>query len=188
MPKIPDSVLVHAILACRAMDVPAKAALVDEIFLKQPNLLASAIAMKSLGVPLHKIDFLLDILIVIFIAMEKSNYVWPCISILELDLNSGRISAMAQFGEGLSAELKATAALQFTDPHPERMLLAYVLSEVNDWVARNGLAETDNYVILAAVNMVNCVAYAKATKRHTSGAGRSHEPASKKTSTNSGIR
>jgi len=188
VPKISQSVLIDAILSCQAMDIPAKTALIDEIFLKQPNLLASALAPKMLGVPGRKIDFLLDLLFVIFISMEKSKYIWPCISLSELDIHSGRISAMAQFGEGLSAELKATAALQFTDPHPERMLLAYVLSEVNDWVARNGLAETDNYVILAAVNMVNCVAYAKATKRHTSGAGRSHEPASKKTSTNSGIR
>jgi len=162
------------------MDVPAKTALIDEIFLKQPNLLASALAPKMLGVPGRKIDFLLDLLFVIFISMEKSTYIWPCISLSELDIHSGRISAMAKFSEGLTEELKASAAAQFADPHPERMLLAYVMCELNDWVARNGLAETDNYVILAAVNMVNCVAHAEVTKRSTRAASPGRSAASKR--------
>ena len=91
-----------------------------------------------------------------------------------------RLVVVVVASEGLTEELKASAAAQFADPHPERMLLAYVMSELTDWVERNGLAGTDNYGILAAVNMVNCVAHAEVTKRSTRAASPGRSAASKR--------
>jgi hypothetical protein len=45
-------------------------------------------------------------------------------------------------------------------------LLAYVINENNQWLAglarRGAEAESDKYLLMASVNLVNCIAYAEA--------------------------
>ena len=48
---------------------------------------------------------------------------------------------------------------QYIKNHPEPYLLAFVTGETNDWLSRITPEDTDRYVILAAFNLVNCIAY-----------------------------
>jgi hypothetical protein len=48
---------------------------------------------------------------------------------------------------------------QYIENHPEQNLLAYVTSETTNWLKRITPEETDTYVMLAAVNFVNCIAF-----------------------------
>jgi len=62
-----------------------------------------------------------------------------------------------------------TARAQYVDGHPEQPLLALVMRECTGWlknVARRGAEkESDKYVMMASVNLVNCIAHSTAKRR-----------------------
>ena len=66
---------------------------------------------------------------------------------------------IVNFGKDLSSSLQNLAFRHYLEGHPERNLLAYVIVELNDWLGRLVPEETDKYVVLAAVNLVNCIAF-----------------------------
>ena len=47
----------------------------------------------------------------------------------------------------------------FIDGHREKPLLAFVTQQSVDWLARIEPEETDKYVMMAAANLVECIAY-----------------------------
>jgi hypothetical protein len=55
--------------------------------------------------------------------------------------------------------LIASSRLQAS--HPEKWLVAYVSSELTSWLKRIVPEESDKYVMLAAWNLVNCIAFAE---------------------------
>jgi len=71
--------------------------------------------------------------------------------------------------------LDATIGERFASGHlaryPERELLTFVCGEVSAWLARlretEEQEESDKYVILAAANLVNCIAYANFASANT---------------------
>ncbi len=170
MSRISQNALVSAIKALQGMDMQQKALLADEIFREQPNLLGSVLVLPQLGVSMQKVEFALEILFVCFKAMKASGLVWPIISEDELDRQSRRFSAIIQFADDLNQRLRDVSMQQYLANHPEKELLAYVQSESANWSARIVPEETDKYVMLAALNMVNCLAFvalpeSKATTR-----------------------
>jgi hypothetical protein len=156
-----------AIVKIQAMDMAARAALADEIFKTQPNLLASCLAQTRLGVKETDLEVLLKILFVCYQAMRESGCHWPLISEAEqarcLRRHTGAVLFSEQMTDPAAADL---ARRQYISVHPEQPLLAYVLNETNVWladVARRGAeAESDKYLLMAAVNLVNCIAYVEA--------------------------
>jgi len=79
-----------AVDAVRAMDFSKKEALTDEVFRVQPHMLASFMAQKEFGVPLEKIDFLPNILLVCFQAMKGSGVNWATALSLQATLAKRR--------------------------------------------------------------------------------------------------
>jgi hypothetical protein len=152
-----------AIRKVRAMSLAQKLALTDEVHQKQPNLLASCLVQPRLGVAMESVEFLLNILLVCFQAMKEAGGAWPVISEDEQERQMTRLAATVKFSEELTAPSLADAARgQYFADHPEAPLLAFVTHEVSHWLqdlARHGNeAESDKYVMTAAVNMVNCIA------------------------------
>jgi hypothetical protein len=149
----------------RAMDVTQKMALADEIFAKQPHLLASCLVQPRLGVGPQSVEFLLDILFVCFQAMKESGLDWPLITEDEQDRQMARMVGAARFSEDfVDPTLGAAARDQFLANHLEEPLLAFVLREINVWLqelaSRKAEAEPDKFVMMASFNMVNCIAHA----------------------------
>jgi len=170
MSRISHNALASAIKALQAMDMQQKALLADEIFREQPNLLGSVLVLPQLGVSMQKVEFALEILFVCFKAMKASGWIWPIISEDDLDIQSRRFSAIIQFADDLNPRLRNDSMQQYLASHPAKELLAYVQSERAKWSARIAPEETDKYVMLAALNMVNCLAFvalpeSKATTR-----------------------
>ena len=159
MSRISQNALVSAIKALQGMDMQQKSLLADEIFREQPNLLGSVLVLPQLGVSMQKVEFALEILFVCFKAMKASGWVWPIISEDELDLQSRRFTTIIQFADDLNERLRDVSMQQYLASHPEKELLAYVQSESANWSARIVPEETDKYVMLAALNMVNCLAF-----------------------------
>lgn len=159
--------LAAAIKKVRSTDAAGKIALADEVFIKQPNLLASCLVQSRLGVAADSVEFLLNILLVCFQAMKESSHDWPLISEDAQARQMERLVGAVQFSEDINDPTLADAAReQYLTNHPEAPLLAYVTSECILWLqdlARRGVeSESDKFVMMAAVNLVNCIAHADA--------------------------
>lgn len=132
----------------------------DELARAQPHIFASFLVQQRLGVSLTKMDFLLDILLVGFEAMKQSGQIWPLITEDEQDRQMGRLIATLRFGDDLPRSLRGRALRQYIETHPENDLLAFVRGETAGWLQRVIPEETDKFVVLAALNFVNCIAFA----------------------------
>lgn len=150
-----------------------KTSLIDEIYIKQPNLLASCAVQAKFGADEQTIEFLLDILFACYLAMAESGYEWPLITDVEQERQLGRMVGSVLFSEQLADPTAADAArAQYIADHPEPVLLALVLNECNAWLfdlARRGAEkESDKFVLMTSVNLVNCIAHAPAERRRGS--------------------
>jgi hypothetical protein len=159
MSRISPKALAGAIKIVRAMGIEQKAALADELFQTQPNLFGSALALHRMGVTPAKIEVALELLFTCFQSMKLSGSPWPLITEADLDQQLGRYVATVRFGEDLAPAQRQRAMTQYLDSHPEKPLLTYVTGELNKWLAGTTPAATDNYVMLAAMNFVNCIAF-----------------------------
>jgi len=159
MSRISLKALAQAVTTVRAMDIEQKQQLADEIFRVQPHLLASVVVQKRMGVSLEKMDFLFGLLFICFQAMKESGLTWPLITEDEQDRQLGRYVGSVKFGEDLGNSLRDQATRQYIENHPEKGLLAYVEVETANWLQRIVPEETDKYVMLAAANLVNCIAF-----------------------------
>jgi hypothetical protein len=163
MSRITVDNLAAAIRKIRGMSVNEKEALADEIYLHQPHLLASCLVQSRLDVEPAAIEFLLNILLVCYQSMKESGLQWPVITENEQERQMQRWIGAVQFSEHALGSADG-ARDQYASQHPEQPLLAFVVSETNQWLreisGRNAEAESDKFVILASTNLVNCIAAA----------------------------
>ena len=150
-----------------------KTSLIDEIYIKQPNLLASCAVQAKFGADEQTIEFLLDILFACYLAMAESGYEWPLITDVEQERQLERMVGSVRFSEELADPAAGDAArAQYIANHPEPVLLALVINECNAWLAdlsrRHAEKESDKFVLMASVNLVNCIAHARAERRRGS--------------------
>lgn len=141
------------------MSMAEKEHLVDKLFLKQPNMFGSFLVQKQMGVSFEKMEFLLEILLICFQAMNESGLTWLLITEEEQDKQLGCYVAAVKFGQDLNQPVQARAMKQYSNKHPEQYLLAFVTSETTAWLSRIVPEQTDKYVMLAAANFVNCIAF-----------------------------
>lgn len=159
MSRISPPVLATAIKKIRAMNMAQKEALADELFREQPNMFGSVLVQQRMGVSLEKIEFLLELLFICFQAMREAGMVWPLITDDEQDKQLARYVAAVRFGEDLSPAQGERAMKQYLSTHPEQPLLAFITTELTAWLGRVHPEETDKHVMLAAANLVNCIAF-----------------------------
>jgi hypothetical protein len=166
MARITVDKMASTIKRTHAMTMAQKIALLDEIHDRQPVLLTSVLVQKKLGVSERKIDFLLNILIVCYQAMKETGLVWPRITEGDQERYLEREAAITKFTEGLDKASIEQVRAQYVGEKREKFLFAYVAGEVRDWVlglARDrNEAESDKFVMLAALNLVSCISHAQA--------------------------
>jgi hypothetical protein len=162
-----------ALRQLQSMSLAQKSALIDVIYVEQPNLLASVLVQTKFGATEQTIELLLELLIVCHLAMRASGYEWPVITEEEQERQLSRMVGAVRFSEELTDPCAGDAARhQYVLTHPEPALLALVMDRCNQWLAdlaqRHTEQESDKYVMLAANNMVNCIAYAPVQRRRPS--------------------
>ncbi len=165
MSRISIEVLAKAIKVVHAMSASQKEALADEMFCTQPTLLGTALALPRMGVSTARVEFALELLFVCFQAMKESGLSWPRISEDEMDRQATRYSAVVQFSEGMHPSQVQQAQQQYAAGHPESALLAYVSTETTRWLGSVAPLESDKYVLLSTMNVVNCIAHVPMQKR-----------------------
>ena len=70
-----------------------------------------------------------------------------------------RYTACVKFWEDLEGSLRDKAIEDYISAHPEKVLLAFVQNELSEWQCEVEQEESDKYVMLTAMNYVNCIAY-----------------------------
>jgi hypothetical protein len=164
MSRITVDNLAAAVHKVRSMSLKEKEALADEIYLHQPHLLASCLVQSRLGVEPAAVEFLLNILFVCYQSMKESGLHWSVITENEQERQMQRWIGAVQFTEHEMGSAADGAREQYASQHPEQPPLAFVLSETNQWLGaiskRNAEAESDKFVMMASMNLVNCIACA----------------------------
>jgi hypothetical protein len=161
--RIGVEALARAVREVTALDLNGRLALCDDIAAAQPNLLAAILATTQLRPGAVAGDLLLEILMVCFRAMSLSGHRWALISEADQAQQLTRLTGQVRFAAGSPGGLQQLAEQAFVADHPESLLLAYVLKEVTTWLQRpevhDAALEQDKYLILAAFNTVQCIAY-----------------------------
>lgn len=159
MSRIGLKLVVQAIADVRGWNEAQKARLADELARDQPNMFGIFLAQQNMGVSPEKMEFLFEILLTCFQAMKLSGLAWPKIPLDEQDRQMARHVASVNFGAELGQQARQRAMAQYVESHPEKELLAHVLNETAGWLGRIAPEDSDRFVILVAVNFVNCIAF-----------------------------
>lgn len=170
MSRVSAAHLTAAIHKVRAMTLAEQVALTDEIHATQPHLLASCLVLPRLGVDISAVEKPLQILLVCYQAMKESGLNWPMICEDEQERQLERLVGSILFSQTIADPATADQARnQYIADHPEQPLLAFVMAECTLWLRdlaqRQIEAESDKYVMMAAVNLVNCIAHADVPAR-----------------------
>ena len=151
--------MVKAIQQIDTLNLIQKEILVDEIYKNQPNLLASVLVHTRYGAPMEKIDTLLHILLVAYLAAKQAKLNIKQITEEDLEKYMQRYVGHVMFTEGMNDRLKSKAINQWIDEHPEKWLLAYAYDTMLKSQFHIMNKESDKYLIITGVNIVNAVAY-----------------------------
>ncbi len=155
---ISQVVLAQAAVAVDRMGHDERVQLADEIYLKQPNLLASVVVQYQMGASLPQVEGLLTILLVAYQAMEMSGHHWPVISEDTQDVCLQRLTGKVQFIEGLDAGSIQRALGQQLEQHSEPYLLAFVFGQLREHDLLEIRTDVEKYLVLGALNLVECIA------------------------------
>ena len=94
-PTVSIANLAAAITTAASMAIREKEHVCDRIYARQPNLLASVLAQRLLGVSMPTIDVVLNILIVLYLAIEESGQVLVVVSEADQERELKRFTAVA---------------------------------------------------------------------------------------------
>lgn len=158
MSELSQAQVVQAAIAVERMSAAQRVALADEIYLRQPNLLASVLVLERMGVSLQQLEVPIYILMVAYQAIKASGLNWPLITEDVQERCLQRLSGSIQFDEGLSPELMRQAAQQRVGGHAQRYLLAFVHGYLRDHELQAVRSDAEKYLLLAAFNLVECIA------------------------------
>ena len=158
MGRLSQAVVLQAVIEVNGMDLARKVATADEIFLVQPNLLSSVLALPIMGASMEQVEVMLHILLVAHEAMKLSGHTWPVVTEADQEKSLQRLTARMRFREGLPSDLAYQVIQQYLDEHRERYLLAFVYGHLGEHDALGVRTDAQKYMLLAAFNLVECIA------------------------------
>ncbi len=161
MAKIKKSALVQAIRKSNEMDLAESEKVIDEIYLEQPNLLASVLVQNQMGNKLEDVEVLLNILIVTFLALKYSNVKLEIITENLQEKEMAKYVGHFDFLKGLDPQNTEKAINQFSDSKSEKLLFSYVIGTMMEAGFTKRKNESAKYLMMAGINIVNCVCVAK---------------------------
>lgn len=159
MTLITQDVMVRANIDVNRMSAQQKVQLADEIYALQPNLLASVLVLPRFGVDTLQLEVPIHVLLVTFQAMKRSGHVFPTITEDVQETCLQRLTATIGFTEGVPPDLVEQMITRFCADHPERYLLAFVYGYLGEHDLLRVRTDAEKFLLLAALNLVECVAY-----------------------------
>lgn len=151
-------VLKKAVFALDRMSDAQREQLADEIYLKQPNLLGSVVVQYHMGASMAQVEALLSMLLVAYQAMKVSARYWPLISDATQDICLRRLTDNLLSIEGRDPAARQRAINLHIEQHKEPYLLAFIYSQLRLHDMMVIRTDAEKYLVLAALNMVECIA------------------------------
>ena len=158
MTAISPELLGRAAVAFERMTFQQREKLADEVYARQPNLLASIVVLKVYGASLQQMEFVLNILLVFYEAMRASGLQWPVVSEDDQERCLKRVTGRIRFTEGLPPDLQAKATTDAIADHSEQQLLAFVFGTFKERGLLGIQNEAEKTMLLAALNLAECIA------------------------------
>ena len=159
MTLLTPAVMVRANIDVNRMSAQDKIALADDIHARQPNLLASILVLPRYGVDMLQLEAPIHVLLVAFQAMKHCGQALPTISEDVQETCLQRLTSTMRFTEGVLPDLVEQMITKFCIDHPERYLLAFVYGYLGEHDLLCVRTDAEKYLLLACLNLVECVAY-----------------------------
>lgn len=159
MSRITQANLVSAIKQIADADPGAREAICDEIFVEQPNLLASVLVLTKMDIPPRHVEMALEAFMVMHLALKASGKRIETIKEEEQERELQRLVASAGFSEGLKLPQVEESISQYVGFQKEPWLLAYVVGLLQDNGVLSMANEDSKYLILSVFNLVACVGF-----------------------------
>lgn len=157
MVKISIESLQKAITRADNLSIDEKVVLFDKIYIDQPNVLASILVQKQLGNSLEHIEVLLNILLVSYLSLEEAGISIVQISEEEQELQMEMLVTRVSNIDSA----KVDSIKDYINANSERLLFAYACDEMTKAGLLELQEESSKYLIMAGINIVNCIAAAK---------------------------
>ena len=140
----------------RDMSLKEKEAVVDEIAILQPNLLALVFVLNSLEVPIQKVDQVLHILLVLYDAFKRSMPEGiPMISEDTMEAVDKNQMALLRLMDAEEPEEAARLCRLATTSHPEINAFAYANGTLRDAGMYDAKKQDEFYCVRAVRNLVD---------------------------------
>jgi hypothetical protein len=143
----------------RQLSLTEKERLIEQIFQAQPHLLASVLVLKQFNVSPEKMEFAIHVLLLVYLSMLESGGKWPQISERVQDINLNRMTAEIKTAESAGPNAFDEAIITFAKDHPELPLYITVTEHTRGWLAAISAEESDKYVLLCVLNIIECIAH-----------------------------
>lgn len=159
--RVDQESLERAVDAYEKMTLKEQESVADRIYLSQPNLLASALVLQRFGNSMEHIGEILKILIVLQLALEFKGVKIASVSEQEQDRELNRLVATIKFSEDLSAQLQSKSIQNYIEHHKEKYALAFAYNTMSTAGIFALKEENSKFLVMAGLNLVNCIANAK---------------------------
>jgi hypothetical protein len=149
-----------AIVAYEKMTLKERENVADRIYLSQPNLLASVLVLSRFGHSMEHIDEILKILMVLNLALEFAKVKIEQVTEFQQERELNLLIASVKLSEGLSEEPASKLTQNYVDNLKEKYALAFAYTVLNESGIVSLKDDNSKFLILAALNLVNCIANA----------------------------
>ena len=118
MTLLTQDVMVQANIDVNRMSAQQKVQLTDEIYVQQPNLLASILVLPRYGVDMQLLEEPIHVLLVAFQAMKHCGHALPTISEDVQETCLRRLTATLKFSEGVPPDFFVQMITQYASTTP----------------------------------------------------------------------
>lgn len=101
----------------------------------------------------------IKVLLVIYQAMKDSLLKWPVITESDLQHQLQRWIETLKKMDGAGNSQRKYQTQIYIDAHSEKIVMAYVMEQINMWQKNQKQLESDRFVIMNLQTLVNVVAY-----------------------------
>lgn len=159
MNQISKEHLSSASMELKNMDYPEKKRLADEMRRNQPDLFDSIFELKEkTNIFVAKIEFILNIVLICYLALKKSGGSLPHITKKEIDDQTVHFLEIVGVENWFNNQSIEKTLNQTLGDNPEGVFSSFAHSELIFWIYNDvTLEKNDKYVILVAVSLVNAI-------------------------------
>ena len=164
---VPLTDVVASVRRVQEMSKADRLLLCDEIYKRQPALLAHVLVLHRLGVCMQKIDRMVNILIVLYDLFSRASpTVLPPVSedILER-VNTNQLAFLKLLEGEDRNELKRLCELSVSS-HPEINALAFILGDLREAGIADMHQKEDEYCVRTARNILDAIIWTRDGRTH----------------------